>query len=528
MGRNNKSIHLLRGNKNNHPNEVLDSGQPFYDKYGRSIYVGDSTTPTTPLSALTPISGGWDYIDKGEPSTAHYYIIPSSKILSKIKTAGFLHCSNNGNVVAIQGLNRDDGTAMTDIWHLIYVHNSPESDLKDGAILAVGDTAGVFYGTISGESITWGRLTNQSRLSYTGEASNTYIELNENSLIPKTTDSVNLGSKDNSFNTIYTKYYNGNSINFRPTQFKEGTTNVGIGYGYDAAGAADPAATTPKAHIDAHIFYDGLNQGELSWIKAKGIIPHNNNEINFDLQGAEAENIYFCRDYSTNQIKNYKFMDGKDPDGTYNNYASIESAAKDIATQNFNAGSSYMFSNGNTPKDQPGGIQNLTIPAWGQGVYIKRPSNNDGAIWITDDLLGRAGTRFYYINNGEARLSPIEAPFFNATSDKRLKENIIPFNPEKSILDLPVYTFNFKSDKNKKKHVGCLAQDLQEICPDLVNEDSQGYLSIEESKITYLLLEEVKELKKRVKELEEKISNEEKVPNNGNNLSGSSDVLGDR
>lgn len=133
-------------------------------------------------------------------------------------------------------------------------------------------------------------------------------------LIPKTTDSVNLGSKDNSFNTIYTKYYNGNGINFRPTQFKEGTTNVDIGYGYDAAGAADPAATTPKAHIDAHIFYDGLNQGELSWIKAKGIIPHGNNEINFNIEGAGTNDLIFGRGGSTQTIGNYIFYNGKGTD----------------------------------------------------------------------------------------------------------------------------------------------------------------------------------------------------------------------
>lgn len=133
-------------------------------------------------------------------------------------------------------------------------------------------------------------------------------------LIPKTTDSVNLGSKDNSFNTIYTKYYNGNGVNFRPTQFKEGKTNVDIGYGYDAAGAADPAATTPKAHIDAHIFYDGLDQGELSWIKAKGIIPHSNNEINFNIESVGTNDLIFGRSGSTQTIGNYIFYNGKGTD----------------------------------------------------------------------------------------------------------------------------------------------------------------------------------------------------------------------
>lgn len=511
MGRNNKSIHLLRGDKNNHPSEVLDLGQPFYDKYGRSIYIGDGNTS---LGTLTPISGGWDYIDKGEASTAGYHFILSSKILSKIRTAGFLHCSHNGNVVAIQGLNRDDGNAVTDIWHLIYVHNSPNSTLKDGAILAVGDTAGVFYGTISGESITWGRLTNQSRLSYTGKDSNTYVELNKNSLTPSTPNSVNLGSGSNLFNTVYANYFSvpGTCFNFRydnDTAEEDKITSVRYGYEYRR-----PSGNIVP--IKAHLFMDGSGEdgeGHLTWIKAKGLVPYQSNEINFNLE-SDSNNLVFGASNSTKTISRYEFKDGKN-----NTFSSIVRGSV-VLNGGVDSSTTYDFTVGGADLS----VSDTVIPAWSKGVCVS--SGNDASIWCTNKDV----TKFLFYNKSEPKwhLSSIEAPSFNATSDKRLKENIVPFTSEKSILDLPVYTFNFKSDKNKKKHVGCLAQDLQEICPDLVNEDSQGYLSIEESKITYLLLEEVKELKKRVKELEEKISNEEKVPNNSNNLSSSSNVLGDR
>lgn len=340
---------------------------------------------------------------------------------------------------------------------------------------------------------------------YNGTTWSRLIQKIRTSSIEPSSSSINLGSNGNGFNTIYANryYLPGTVFNFQYNSNDESRINVLMGFN-----CISPDGN--KVPINTFCFLDGQGEGskvnDYAWIKARGIEPYNNNEINFDLQGDDVGNIYFCRNYSTKQIKNYKFMDGQDPNGTYNNYASIESAAKNFDYQEFNASSSYIFSNGITPKSNPGDIQNLTIPAWGQGVYINRPGSKDGAIWITDNLSEQAGTRFYFINNGNAFLSPIEAPFFNATSDKRLKENIIPFTSEKSILDLPIYTFNFKSDEKKKKHVGCLAQDLQEICPDLVNEDSQGYLSIEESKITYLLLEEVKELKKQVEELKEKVN----------------------
>lgn len=95
-----------------------------------------------------------------------------------------------------------------------------------------------------------------------------------------------------------------------------------------------------------------------------------------------------------------------------------------------------------------------------------------------------------------------EATTFNAKSDKRLKENIIDYKPEKSILDLPIKKFDFID--GPKNQIGCIAQDLKEICPEIVNENEKGYLSIQESKLVYLLLDEVKKLKNEVEKLKRK------------------------
>ena len=91
------------------------------------------------------------------------------------------------------------------------------------------------------------------------------------------------------------------------------------------------------------------------------------------------------------------------------------------------------------------------------------------------------------------------ASAFYATSDARKKENIEGYSCERSILDLPVKKFDFIG--GEKSQIGCLAQDLMEICPEIVHEGEDGYLTIQESKIVYLLLNEVKELKREVEEL---------------------------
>lgn len=99
-----------------------------------------------------------------------------------------------------------------------------------------------------------------------------------------------------------------------------------------------------------------------------------------------------------------------------------------------------------------------------------------------------------YINDGN-----LYAPQLYLTSDKRLKENERPYKSDKSILDLPIYKYDYIN--GSKNQIGCMAQDLKEICPEIVEEDEKGYLHIQESKIVYLLIEEIKKLKEEIKNL---------------------------
>ena len=118
---------------------------------------------------------------------------------------------------------------------------------------------------------------------------------------------------------------------------------------------------------------------------------------------------------------------------------------------------------------------------------------------------GTGATSSAPIYNTQVYITPstgqLTAQTFYALSDKRLKENIKEYIPQKSVLDLPIVEFDFK--ESGCHTIGCLAQDLQEICPEIVNTDSNGYLSINESKIIYLLLDEVKKLRKEVNMLKE-------------------------
>jgi hypothetical protein len=85
------------------------------------------------------------------------------------------------------------------------------------------------------------------------------------------------------------------------------------------------------------------------------------------------------------------------------------------------------------------------------------------------------------------------ADSFCANSDLRLKENITEFKPQTSILELPIVEFDFKETGTHQ--IGCIAQDLQKICPEIVEQGQDGFLKIQESKIVYLLLDEVRKLR---------------------------------
>ena len=132
----------------------------------------------------------------------------------------------------------------------------------------------------------------------------------------------------------------------------------------------------------------------------------------------------------------------------------------------------------------------------------------EGRADISGDLtVGTAGGGVKFTANARSTgiditgITKIQAKTFDAISDIRKKTAIQDYVCKNSILDLPIKEFEFIDDETHTKHIGCIAQDLQKICPEIVHEDKYGYLSIEETKLVYLLLQEVKELKKEIKAL---------------------------
>ena len=97
----------------------------------------------------------------------------------------------------------------------------------------------------------------------------------------------------------------------------------------------------------------------------------------------------------------------------------------------------------------------------------------------------------------------VHAPYFNATSDMRSKENIkkLPFSALSFINNLSVYQFNYKGKEDTIP--GVLAQDVLNCQPEgmslVDNIEASGengdYMSIKEDKFIFILMRAIQELK---------------------------------
>ena len=99
-----------------------------------------------------------------------------------------------------------------------------------------------------------------------------------------------------------------------------------------------------------------------------------------------------------------------------------------------------------------------------------------------------------------------------ATSDERLKENIIEINkPLDKINEIKGVFFNWKEGHEdihqfKGEDIGVIAQDVEKVVPHITNINSvNGYYGVRYEKLTPLLIEAIKELNKKVDELQEEI-----------------------
>ena len=106
------------------------------------------------------------------------------------------------------------------------------------------------------------------------------------------------------------------------------------------------------------------------------------------------------------------------------------------------------------------------------------------------------------------------ATYFYGTSDRRLKENIkdLDLNCLDLVNNINLREFSWKADKEHKPTIGAVAQELRQVLPEKYvhefiggQETDDEYLSINDSKLVYLLIGAIQEQQKEIESLKAKI-----------------------
>jgi hypothetical protein len=99
------------------------------------------------------------------------------------------------------------------------------------------------------------------------------------------------------------------------------------------------------------------------------------------------------------------------------------------------------------------------------------------------------------------------------SSDRRLKKNVTPFAPALNTLtSLQPVNYFWRADEFPDRHFGnsqnygLIAQDVEQVLPELVSTDSDGYKAVDYSKLPLLTIQAMKELKAENDALKHRVS----------------------
>ena len=134
------------------------------------------------------------------------------------------------------------------------------------------------------------------------------------------------------------------------------------------------------------------------------------------------------------------------------------------------------------------------------GLYVEGSTTMGTINTGTLNVGGGYGSTGVTINNvGNIQADgDITATSVTTVSDRKLKENIQPIDNNELFMKLKPVSFNWKKDKIKKTVIGFIAQDVQEIFPDMVKTNDRYTLSIDYIQLIPLLVKQIQSLTKQL------------------------------
>jgi len=201
-------------------------------------------------------------------------------------------------------------------------------------------------------------------------------------------------------------------------------------------------------------------------------------------------------------------------------YTVSSSAGNSTVVQRSSSG--YIFANylNTTANDVTSGVTRVMVET-GNDNYIRHGTAAavrlflnvvDGATNVTNNnqISNGAGYTTYTSNqatntNSTVTFTTVNAGTFNTTSDERAKEDITPITGAlNKVQQLGGYSFTLKETDEKSS--GVIAQEVQKVMPELVQENDEGLLSVQYGNMVGLLIEAIKEQQTQIDELKEKLN----------------------
>ena len=136
---------------------------------------------------------------------------------------------------------------------------------------------------------------------------------------------------------------------------------------------------------------------------------------------------------------------------------------------------------------------------------VFRGQDGGGTITALTLDMSEAGNAQFLSNISGSEIEASGDVIAFGSSDKRLKDNIQPISePLYKLSKVGGYTFdwNDKQDTYEGNDVGVIAQEIEEVLPQLVKTRDTGYKAVKYEKIVPLLIESIKELNKKVEDIE--------------------------
>lgn len=196
----------------------------------------------------------------------------------------------------------------------------------------------------------------------------------------------------------------------------------------------------------------------------------------------------------------FKFFQSYSPSVTGNidtGHASFEYGTVEANTyigdgSNLTALNASQLTSGTVPVARLSG-SGITLGTHTTGNYVATVANTDNNVTISGSGSETAAVSIGLADNISIS-GEITAQDVNSTSDLRLKMNV---NPIEGALDkvLKLAGVEFDWVNNNKRSIGVVAQQVEEVLPELVHTNDSGYKSVSYGNLTALLIEAIKELK---------------------------------